>query len=280
MVSESTSPDARTPNRASVQYNSVSISTQTQTAPDEHSQATEIPVQRTTVIPTSKPEYIAYSVGIQTEPWSPGGKEQEDGISDIEDPGSPTAFKTTKATKRLSRRQQDREAELRDNLRKEIEQELKSIKDPSAEDPEAEAARQRFPARALTEDEVNAVTASDEFLDFMDRSSKVIERALEEEYDILADYALAGGVGLDDDDADGYGRGRAKGRRMKEVAKFYDEKWSKRRMISDVNFSPKFPELVLASYARPGGITQEYAGIVQVWNLHMHSRPEYVFHSI
>jgi len=116
-------------------------------------------------------------------------------------------------------------------------------------------------------------------MDFVERSSKVIERALDEEYDILADYALSGENGVEDDD-DEYGNTRGKGRRrVKEIAQFYDERWSKKRMISDISFSPKFPELVLAAYTKNPSAPHDPDGLVQVWNMHLHDRPEFVFHA-
>lgn len=39
----------------------------------------------------------------------------------------------------------------------------------------------------------------------------------------------------------------------------------------------QYPELVLASYTRNQAAPQEPSGLVQVWNSHMASRPEYVF---
>jgi dynein intermediate chain, cytosolic len=142
--------------------------------------------------------------------------------------------------KRLSRREKEREEELRQNLRREIEEELRSLKDPTQID-QNESAPQRFPTRALTNEEMDAVVSSEDFLDFVDRSSKVIERALDQEYDVLADYALDGIGEYDDDEEDeGYASSRGrKGRRLKEIAQFYDERWCKKRMISDINFSPK-----------------------------------------
>jgi dynein intermediate chain len=54
----------------------------------------------------------------------------------------------------------------------------------------------------------------------------------------MADYAL-GGVDVNDED-EGYGSsGGKKGRRIKEIAQFWDERWSKKRMISDLDFSTK-----------------------------------------
>ena len=134
-------------------------------------------------------------------------------------------------------------------MRREIEEELKAIKDTSSDGPVSQAAQQNFPARALTDEEVNAVTSSEDFLDFVEKSSKVIERALDQEYDVLADYALDGLEGPDDDDEDeGYGSSRSKkSRRIREVAQFWDERWSRKRMISDIAFSPK----VLATFDAP-----------------------------
>lgn len=188
------------------------------------------------VAPAPRPTVTTYSVGVQTtETWSP----QHDEFSDDElgRVSSPTL--SPRKQKRLSRIEQEREDELRANLRKEIEEELKALKDPTQADL-SEDAVQRFPARALTDEETNAVTSSEEFLDFVDRSSKVIERALDQEYDVLADYALDGLDEYDEDEDEGYASSRGrKGRRLKEVAQFYDERWCKKRMISDINFSPK-----------------------------------------
>ena len=151
--------------------------------------------------------------------------------------------RTPRSQKRLSQKEKEREKEheiLRANLRKEIEEELKVLKDPGQADPSDDTV-ERFPARALTNEEMNAVTSSEDFIDFVDRSSKVIERALDQEYDVLADYALDGLRKSSEDEEEGYAgslRGR-KGRRLKEIAQFYDERWCKKRMISDINFSPK-----------------------------------------
>jgi dynein intermediate chain len=128
----------------------------------------------------------------------------------------------------------------------------------------------------LTHEELGAVTASDDFLDFIDRSTKVIERALDEEYDVLADYAMRGANGLDDDEEDGQTR-TVKGRRVRELMQFSDDRWTKRRMISDLDYSVKYPELLLASYTKASNSSQSAPGLALVWNAHMPSQPEYVF---
>jgi dynein intermediate chain len=177
----------------------------------------------------------------------------------------------------MSRRERDREEELRQNLRKEIEEELRAAKELMTDGVFKATSAMNFPARALTTEELNAVTHSDEFMDFLDRSTKVLERALDQEYDIMTDYTLqAHDIDEEDDSGNTGGKGR---RKVKEVAQFYDDRWSKKRMISSIDFSSKFKELVLASYTKNPSAPHDPDGIVQVWNLHLHDRPEFVFHA-
>ncbi|TVY78350.1 Cytoplasmic dynein 1 intermediate chain [Lachnellula suecica] len=229
-------------------------------------------------IPSPVKEVFSYSKGVQTtDEW---GTQTSRATEDSEEDDIITPATST-PSKRLSRRERSREEELRENIRKEIEEELKATRDLIVDGPlksPTTIAKANFPARTLNADELNAVTSSPDFMDFVERSSKVIERALDQEYDILADYALSGAAGVDDDDE--YGNTSGKGRRrVKEVAQFYDERWSKKRMISDISFSPKFPELVLASYTKNPSAPNDPDGLVQVWNMHLHDRPEFVFHA-
>ena len=189
---------------------------------------------------TSKPtvEVLTYSKGVQTsDAWPPQRQRRSSGdFSDSEAGGSPSAPRSP--TKRRSRREREREEELRHNLRQEIEEELKAARDLSLDAPTL-AGPSKFPARGLTDEEANAVTASEDFLEFVERSTKVIEKALDQDYDVLADYALDGAE-VESDEDEGYGGSRGKkGRRVRQIAQFYDERWSKKRMISDMNFSPK-----------------------------------------
>ncbi|KAK2839168.1 hypothetical protein FQN49_006405, partial [Arthroderma sp. PD_2] len=247
---------------------SLSIATQTIDETPYSSVAESAPVA------PLKVEILTYSKGVQTDSI-PEPETPVDDISELEDGGSPTT--PSRSYKRLSRRAREKDEEIRDSLRKEIEEELKSAKDWANGGTTSASTQLRYPLRTLTADELNAVTSANEFLDFVERSSKVIERALDEEYDVLADYAL-GGVGAEDEDDEEYGTGKKK-RDLKEVTQFFDERWSKKRMISDISFSPKFPELVLASYTKNPTAPHEPDGLVQVWNQHLHTRPEYVFHS-
>ena len=185
---------------------------------------------------------------------------------------------TASPSKRLSRRERDREEELRETIRKEIEEELRAAKELVTEGVLKPSAAANFPARTLTTEELNAVTQSDDFMDFIDRSTKVIEKALDQEYDILTDYTLQVHDVEDDDETSGNTGGKGR-RKVREIAQFYDERWSKKRMISSIDFSPKFSELLLASYTKNPTAPHDPDGIVQVWNMHLHDRPEFVFHA-
>ncbi|KAL5116266.1 hypothetical protein ACEQ8H_005824 [Pleosporales sp. CAS-2024a] len=222
-------------------------------------------------------EVLMYSKGVQASLEStpttarPAGAASES-ERDESPPRSPQS-------KRLSRRQKERDDEIRAQLRREIEEELKATQQP-AHAAGLLTASDNFPFKTLSHEELAAVESSAEFAAFVERSTKVLERALDQqlEYDILADYAL-GGVHVDDDD-EGYGSsGGKKGRRIKEIAQFWDERWSKKRMISDLDFSTKFPELVLASYTKNPSAPHDPDGLIQVWNMHMHDRPEWIFHA-
>lgn len=171
----------------------------------------------------------SYSRAVQTsEPWSPPKKNiSSDAFADS-DSDQFTPSRTPKASKRLSRREREKEEELRQTLRREIEEELKAAQEAVVERP-VSVQLPKVATRTLTDGELDAVISSEEFLDFVERSSKIVERVLDEDYDVLVDYALRGHEGVDQNEDEG----------LREVAQFYDERWSKKRMISDLGFSPK-----------------------------------------
>lgn len=222
--------------------------------------------------PSPVKEVFSYSKGIQTqEDWVPSSRPREQSVSDDEEP-------TFTPSKRPTRRDRDREEELRSNIRREIEEELKAAQELSTDGVlKPTALTTNFPARALTNEELKAVTASDDFVDFVDRATKVIEKALDQEYDILTDYTLQAQENTEDHEQGNVsGRGR---RKVRELRQFYDERWSKKRPITSIDFSPKFSDLVLASASKNVTAPHEPDGIVQVWNLNLHDRAEFVLHA-
>ncbi|KAI2616614.1 WD40 repeat-like protein [Hypoxylon sp. NC1633] len=242
---------------------------------------TTVPLQTIYECPPSPvKEIFSYSKGVQTaDDWTPPPARPR-AFSDLDEEELPAA--TSTPSKRLSRWKRDREEELRQNLRFEIEEELKAARELITDGPlqSTSVVTSNFPVRALSSEELAAVVASDDFVEFVDRSTKVIERALDigNEYDILTDYSLQAHDIEDEDEQAGNigGKGR---RRVKELVQFYDDRWSKKRMISSINFSPKFPELLLASYTKNPSAPHDPDGIVQVWNQHLHDRPEFLFHA-
>lgn len=252
--------DERTP-ESSKSYRDAVTDTQTLSF-TELTTVYEIPVE-------TKPEVITYSKGVQTtEPWEAPQETSE------EEEGSGVTTSPSRRRRKLSRREQELEEEqIRQRLRVEIEEELKALQ----LDDKVQTEVERFPARPLAPEELNAVTSSSDFLDFVERSSKVIERALDEDYDLLADYALQS-RSLEDADADEYvGR---KGRRIKEVAQFdISDTMGRRRMLSAIDFSPKFPELFCATYTKSQQSPHTPPGLLNVWNMHLKGRPEYSLHA-
>lgn len=227
--------------------------------------------------PSPVKEIFSYSKGVQTTDDLLPPPPVQNNVSFDSDGDEPPV--TATPSKRLSRRARDREEELRKNIRREVEEELQAARDQLAgkEGLLEELESANYPARVLTTEELNAVTSSSDFVDFLEKSTKVIEKALDLEYDILTDYTLQA-YNHEDEDEQGNVGGRGR-RKVKEIRQFYDEKWSRKRMITCIDFSPKFPDLMLASYTKNPAAPHEPDGVVQVWSLNLHDRPEFVFHA-
>jgi len=243
----------------------VSISTQTATTETESEESTreEVSVSAPAVL-KPKPEYITYSKGVQTEPVADAG------VGTGDDFDQETA---NRGRRRSSRKQKEVEDDIRASLRKEIEDELRSTQTGTATSSTTAAPQQRFPLRHLTNNELNAVTSSHDFQSFVERSSKVIERALDEEYDLLADYTRTAALETDQDYASRTSQS------LRETLQLYSANHSRRRMVTDLHFSPHFPELLLTSYTKNASAPNEPNGLVLLWNTHAPSRPEYTFNA-
>uniref|UniRef100_A0A8C9TCV1 Dynein cytoplasmic 1 intermediate chain 1b n=1 Tax=Scleropages formosus TaxID=113540 RepID=A0A8C9TCV1_SCLFO len=125
--------------------------------------------------------------------------------------------------------------------------------------------------RELTEEEKQQVLHSEEFLIFFDRTIRVMERALAEESDIFFDYS---GRDLEDKEGDVQGGSNLSFNRL-----FYDEHWSKHRVVTCLDWSPQYPELLVASHNNNEDAPHEPDGVALVWNMKFKkTTPEYVFH--
>lgn len=60
---------------------------------------------------------------------------------------------------------------------------------------------------------------------------------------------------------------------------FYDERWSRHRCVTSLDWCPQYPELLLASYNNNEDLPNDPDGVVLIWNTKFKkSTPEYIFH--
>uniref|UniRef100_A0A8C7ZVU5 Dynein cytoplasmic 1 intermediate chain 2 n=1 Tax=Oryzias sinensis TaxID=183150 RepID=A0A8C7ZVU5_9TELE len=127
------------------------------------------------------------------------------------------------------------------------------------------------PPHELTEEEKLQILHSEEFTNFFDHSTRIIERALSEHVDIFFDYV---GQGLDEKESE-----IQAGAKLSLNRQFMDERWSKHRVVTCLDWSPQYPELLVASYNNNEEAPHEPDGVALVWNMkYKKTTPEFVFH--
>uniref|UniRef100_A0A3B3RVK0 Dynein cytoplasmic 1 intermediate chain 2 n=1 Tax=Paramormyrops kingsleyae TaxID=1676925 RepID=A0A3B3RVK0_9TELE len=137
---------------------------------------------------------------------------------------------------------------------------------PDQKEEEAEAA-----PHELTEEEKLQILHSGDFVTFFEHSSRIVERALSEHVDVFFDYS-----GRDLQEKDGEIQAGAK---LSLNRQFTDEQWSKHRVVTCLDWSPQYPELLVASYNNNEEAPHEPDGVALVWNMkYRKTTPEYVFH--
>ncbi|XP_052389167.1 cytoplasmic dynein 1 intermediate chain 1 isoform X2 [Carassius gibelio] len=159
----------------------------------------------------------------------------------------------------------------------EDEEEEEEVTEPKAgpendlqEEEESKDTKEGHP-RELTEEEKQQVLHSEEFLIFFDRGIRVMERALAEDSNIFFDYS---GRDLEEKEGDLQGGSSLSLNRL-----FYDEHWSKHRVITCLDWSPQYPELLVASYNNNEDAPHEPDGVALVWNMKFKkTTPEYIYH--
>ncbi|XP_068196217.1 dynein, cytoplasmic 1, intermediate chain 2a-like isoform X1 [Antennarius striatus] len=138
-------------------------------------------------------------------------------------------------------------------------------KDEQGEQQEEDAPKE------LTEEEKLQVLHSEEFLSFFERSSRIVERALAEQVDVCFDYS-----GRDVEDKEGELQAGAK---LVLNRQFVDERWTRNRVVTCLDWSPQYPELLVASYNNNEDSPHEPDGVALVWNMkYKKNTPEYIFH--
>ncbi|XP_036939785.1 cytoplasmic dynein 1 intermediate chain 2-like isoform X3 [Acanthopagrus latus] len=125
--------------------------------------------------------------------------------------------------------------------------------------------------KELTEEEKLQVLHSEEFLSFFERGSRIVERALAEQVDVCFDYS---GRDLEDKEGD-----LQAGAKLVLCRQFADDRWTKNRVVTCLDWSPQYPELLVASYNNNEDAPHEPDGVALVWNLkYKKGTPEYIFH--
>ncbi|XP_041970297.1 cytoplasmic dynein 1 intermediate chain isoform X6 [Aricia agestis] len=125
--------------------------------------------------------------------------------------------------------------------------------------------------RELSNDEKQTIMLSAEFQKFISRAGRVIERALAESVDIYTDYTGGGdSENAQDDKSDA---------RLSLVRTFYDERWSRARCVTCLDWSTAHPELMLAAYHNSDDAPHDPDGVCLVWNTKFKKNtPEDIFH--
>ena len=126
-------------------------------------------------------------------------------------------------------------------------------------------------AKELSEEEKHAVMMSQPFQKFFDRATKIVERALSEDINVFLDYtgSYEDGEALED----------KSGGKLSLNRHFYDDRWSKNRVITSMDWSTQFPELLAASYNNNPDAPHEPDGVCLIWNTrYKKDTPETIFH--
>ncbi|KAI9477426.1 WD40-repeat-containing domain protein [Coemansia mojavensis] len=161
----------------------------------------------------------------------------------------------------------EEEVERRVQQIREKEERARAAREEERARREAEAQAREAETRRLTEEQRESILQSGDFAAFLERRALVVERALDEDYDIMADYTReAAGETTEAGTA-----------RLALAQAFHDDRVSRNRAVMDVAWSTRFPELMAAAYNRNPMAPNEPDGLVAVWNMHLHERPEFVF---
>ncbi|XP_068631355.1 cytoplasmic dynein 1 intermediate chain-like [Battus philenor] len=148
---------------------------------------------------------------------------------------------------------------------------VKEVQPAVTDAPQEKKEEEEKKVRELSTDEKQTIMLSAEFQKFMSRAGRVIERALAECVDICTDYTGGGDAeDAQDDKSDA---------RLSLVRTFHDERWSRGRCVTCLDWSSAHPELLLASYHNSDDAPHDPDGVCLVWNTkYKKTTPEDIFH--
>lgn len=162
--------------------------------------------------PVSVPVKITYDKAIQTAQL-----DSDDGIHD----GESNMDQAGGAGK-------ESEQEMRARILEELEQERRRL-DLQLADEQArlDAEREQQRLKPLPNDELASYLTRPDFLEFLDTSTKVVQRALSDPYDYLRDYTITADDGQDSKDKS----------RIRLFGKWYDDRLNKGRSVTALDWS-------------------------------------------
>ena len=141
---------------------------------------------------------------------------------------------------------------------------------------EEEEDRRRRKVAELSQEEKEAIMMSDDFHKFFDRSTRLMERAMcEDQHSLFVDYT----GGFEDGDAGINGDDEKSSTRLSLNRYFFEERWTKNRVVTSMDWSAVFPELLAASYDKNPDAAHDPDGVCLVWNTRFKkTTPEHIFH--
>ncbi|KAK8853374.1 hypothetical protein IAR55_004078 [Kwoniella newhampshirensis] len=217
-------------------------------------------------LPSKSIKPVTYSKAIQTS------TSMSTSTSDIDSDASGSDGETDGVTRRRKKRMdgggsgRETEDEMRKRILQELEEERKALE---TELKELKEKGDELRVADLSEEQRQAIFSAPDFSAFIEESSRIVQRALSDGYDYIKDYTIGIDGAFDE----------SEGQKVKWFCAFSDERWTAGRSVTDLDWSPKFPELLAAAYNKNPSAVNDPDGIVAVWNLHLQERPEFVFHS-
>ncbi|WVQ94862.1 hypothetical protein IAU59_001945 [Kwoniella sp. CBS 9459] len=212
-------------------------------------------------MPSKVVKPVTYSKATQTS------TSMSTSTSDLESDGSDDEAGASRRKRRVEGGiGRETEDEMRKRILEEIEEERKAVE---KELQELKVKGEEMRLADLSNEQRQAIFAAPDFTAFIEESTKIVQRALSDGYDYIKDYTIGIDGAFDD----------SEGQKVKLFCAFTDERWTSGRSVTDIDWSPKFPELIAASYNKNPSAVNDPDGIVAVWNLHLLERPEFVFHS-
>jgi dynein intermediate chain len=120
----------------------------------------------------------------------------------------------------------------------------------------------------MSKDDAKVVMKNKDFENFVNRTTRLIERAMNSEYDLLGNFF--------EDDGDGdKNNTKQKGNNVNKMFTFQEDSDAVKRAISSIDWSPKVNELLLCSYSKSSGYRpDESEGLINLWSLNLRNRPE------